>query len=43
MGLLFFLTTTNVCDANFPLVNGRFHFIDTQTFFDLFLCDSIKN
>ena len=43
MGLLFFLTTTNVSDANFPLENGYFHFIDSQTFLDLFLCNSIKN
>ena len=32
MGLsLIFFTTTNVRVANFPFVNGRFHFIDTQT------------
>ena len=30
--LLFFFTTTNVCDANFHFVHGRCHFIDTQTF-----------
>ena len=39
----YFFTTTNVRVANFPFVNGCFHFIDTLTFFDLFLYDSIKN
>ena len=41
--IITFFTTTNVRVANFPFVNGRFHFIDTLTFFDLFLYDSIKN
>ena len=43
MGLsLFFFTTTNVCDTNFPFVNGRCHFIDSQTFLTCFCAILLK-
>ena len=40
--IFFFFTTTNVCDTNFPFVNGRCHFLDSQTFLTCFCAILLK-